>query len=337
MTEKKRSKKIVLAAYYVTATLAILALLELGLAYLYKNPPTKTWVLRAVQDYYVNWEGLMVQRSSACSEYDPEFTYKLLPGKCEFTQREFATTISINSAGFRSSEESLVAPKIIALGDSHTMGWGVSDTENFVALLSRELGTPILNASVPSYGTERELRMLSKLDSSAAEKVLIQYCENDFGENQSFLSNGFNLPVMDQTNYERWASLHRSTRGYFFGKYLEKFFPILAKYSVASEVESDTSQEEADAFMAVLSHYGELLQGKELVVFEMNGFYKKDSKFIEALRRLLSSERYTSYADSIELVDLSPSLNVDHYYRYDDHLRPVGHKVVAKRLLEALM
>ncbi|MCB0336651.1 MAG: hypothetical protein KDD62_10110, partial [Bdellovibrionales bacterium] len=94
--------KLLMACYYVVVIIAILASMEYGLAYLYNHPPEQQWIRRGIQDYFVNWERTQIQRTEACSMYDPAFTYRLRPGVCQFKEREFDTTISINSAGYRS-------------------------------------------------------------------------------------------------------------------------------------------------------------------------------------------------------------------------------------------
>ena len=56
--------------------------------------------------------------------------------------------------------------RVIVLGDSHAMGWGVEDYDTFRQCTGLEFGYETVNLGVSSYGTVRELRRLERaLDS----------------------------------------------------------------------------------------------------------------------------------------------------------------------------
>lgn len=63
--------------------------------------------------------------------------------------REF--TITTNSLGFRGPEPETPKrrPRVLALGESVSMGWGVQDTENWTAWVATDLDIEILNVGIP--------------------------------------------------------------------------------------------------------------------------------------------------------------------------------------------
>ena len=58
--------------------------------------------------------------------------------------------VSTNAAAMRGPMPPSEGPRILALGDSVTFGWGVPDDQTWPALLSERLGLPVLNAGVPA-------------------------------------------------------------------------------------------------------------------------------------------------------------------------------------------
>ena len=70
---------------------------------------------------------------------------------------------------------------LVALGDSITYGQGIPVEDNFVSLLSRRLGMPIVNAGVPGDTTEDVLARLDRdvLDRKATA-VIVFLGGNDF-------------------------------------------------------------------------------------------------------------------------------------------------------------
>lgn len=98
--------------------------------------------------------------------------YRLRPGfDGEFRYPEFRTRVRINSQGLR--EERLLGPagprtrRIIAVGDSFTLGYSVEEKQTWVrrleALLrARDPAWEVINAGVPGYSTWQELSYLEE-------------------------------------------------------------------------------------------------------------------------------------------------------------------------------
>ncbi len=99
--------------------------------------------------------------------------------------------ISINSLGMRDKERSLEKPpgtfRILALGDSHTFGWGVRQEDTWPSVLEIMLSEnnpsrrfEVMNLGVPGYNTVQEVQAFSaRADALNPDMVIINYCNND--------------------------------------------------------------------------------------------------------------------------------------------------------------
>jgi len=128
-------------------------------------------------------------------EGHPTRGYRLAPNfRGEMSTPEYRTAIVTNSLGMR--EDRNVTPahpgvfRVLAIGDSFTMGVGVERDETFLALAERALQArgvrvEILNAGVPGYGTREEVDVLAR-DGLALQPDLVLLCffvGNDFWDN----------------------------------------------------------------------------------------------------------------------------------------------------------
>jgi lysophospholipase L1-like esterase len=121
-------------------------------------------------------------------QYDRELRYVYLPNQKGWIDDGFVT---INSFGFRGSEVAVPKPggrfRIVVLGDSLTVGWGVGDGDTYCAQLERLLrekypdrDLDVVNLGVSGYNTRQEVglleRYLSRLDP---DMVLVGFYTND--------------------------------------------------------------------------------------------------------------------------------------------------------------
>jgi hypothetical protein len=320
----------------MVAAAASLAAAEMGLALLLRRASAFDHVLAAARRYYHTYEVRIAQYLPATARYDPRLTYRLRPGHSVFANREFETVLAVNSLGVRDDEESLVRPAIVVLGDSFAMGWGVGEGRSFPDLIEQRSGRKVLNASVSSYGTAREVLLLDEVDRSALTALVIQYADNDYVENRTFVDAGFHLPVMARAAYEEICQEHARLR-YYPGKYLHRFLPLLLTVDDPAAARATpppaSPAAAAEAFLDVLSYAAPRLAGARIIVFEVNGFALNDSAFIDAVRRRAHERPDLS---RIETVDLSTRLSAAHFLPIDGHLNEAGHAVVAEAVLETL-
>ena len=312
------------------------------------------WSIRLARYPYLNYLRPGLNGRKDCHAYDEILLYRGKPNStCRFSGLEFDTTISHNSFGVRSRESSLISPSTIVIGDSHAMGWGVEEHERFSDLLPTQF-QPVLNLSVSSYGTARELRLLDLYASEypdfyqGAGLVVLQYGVNDFGENsstgsvkyktnrskESFVLGGVYVGYRDLYEAVSPAQV-RQTLNHWYAWTAAK---ISRGMGIPGVIPSDWSYDafaipypgHGDPFVMSFAPYSELLRGKTLAIFVSSdhGFYNK-SAFAHLFARRQQLESALP-GTKIVWIDFS-SVCSDHcYYDFDDHLRPSGHRRLAE-------
>lgn len=300
----------------------------------------------------------IIQYLPECAQWDVELGYGLKPGECVFENTEFSTRYQINSLGLRDSEQALVGPEIIALGDSLTMGWGVEQHEAFPQRLGALTGRKTLNAGVSSYAAVRELRMLDRIERSHAQVLLLQYSSNDFGENSSFAGLTGALPVRDRAEYEEAVRGRGREVVYRFPRYSYRLYTdLLAKPALhrlhavgwpplaASEPsfgynpdwrEPEGRRREVDAFLAALRSSRLDLSPYRLLIFQLDEPDAQRDWFLPLLAETLSSMLEDEIPAHVELLDIGSKLTRGDFFDLDFHLTAAGHEKVAKMLAEAL-
>jgi len=276
------------------------------------------------------------QAQSHCIVFDEVLFYKPRPGKCEFNTIEFSTVLTFDSKGFRQTSSTILRDddrpnrgRIIVLGDSQAMGWGVQDEETFASVLAAEYGFEVFNLGVSSYGTARELLRLQKeFDLQQGDIVVIQYHPNDLGENFAFLKSG-SLPRRSQSDLGLLAhppqeyEILQVTRSIAFSISSKLTEIIRGKLSEILFSDSD-GQNPAEAFLAVIDHFKELAQAR-VVVCEVASSGRATS-FTEDLRRLTEGRMRV----------LEPVWETSDFYRLDDHLNAIGHSKLAYLIAGAI-
>lgn len=330
----------------VFAVLFILAAVEISLILLLNHPPSFTPVLRVLSSYYTDHDRRIIQALPQCAIYDSELAYVLRAGACSFENYDFHTVVSVNSMGLRDDEQSLVAPRIIALGDSFTMGWGVSDQNSFPSLVERSCGLKVLNAGISSYGTVRELKMLERVDTSGVETLLLQYSDNDFDENRLYYERGNRLIVMTRSQFSQVQDQHREQLKYYPGRHLVHFVPFVAdrvgkriRKGVGShtvQARKERSRLDARYFLNALNTIGDLSPEWRIIAFRINGRDKNSTGFSTQVRAALEDGTYSEPIRSLELLEFSQKLTRDNFFVLDDHLSKKGHRLVTGEILRTL-
>ncbi|HIF10229.1 MAG TPA: SGNH/GDSL hydrolase family protein [Sneathiellales bacterium] len=113
---------------------------------------------------------------------DPKLGHVHIPNSLAELQN---VSISINSLGMRGPEPPVSDPenlRILLLGSSITLGWGVAEGKILRALLQEQLGgkTEVLNAGVGNYNAERYVTLYSKrLQKLDPDIIIVHYFVND--------------------------------------------------------------------------------------------------------------------------------------------------------------
>lgn len=146
--------------------------------------------------------------------------------------------IEINSLGMRDKERSVEKSpgtfRILALGDSHTFGWGVGQNETWPSVLEEKLlvkypkrDFEVMNLGVPGYNAVQEVQAFeTKAEALNPDLVIINYCNNDM-DLPNFLANPPD-PFSLSTSY-LWEFINRRIdlfKGNFINPLGLKVMPI---------------------------------------------------------------------------------------------------------------
>jgi hypothetical protein len=332
-------RRVLIAVVLAFQSIVGIVLAEAILAAMYAHPSRHLPLAlrRFLQSEYF-YRRNIVQLDPGRARYDADLLYTLRPGRFTFTNVEYSTVYDVNSLGVRDDEASLTAPEIVVAGDSYAMGWGVRQEEAFPQVIERRTGRRVLNAAVASYGTVREMRLLDRVDMSHATTIVIQYCANDFDENEQFEKHGNrHVPSGEQDWLGAIAQQRRDARYrpfrmvYDSAVYIKRGIEGRTRGGVEPLVLS--AERAAALFLNALWHAPRRdLGGLRLVVLDPDA----NPAFIRALDRLHGGARYPPYIRAMRVVDVSALVTPDVQYVLDDHLTARGHELLADAVIAAI-
>lgn len=274
------------------------------------------------------------QADAGCAVVDEVVGYTAKLGVCKFRNHEFDTELHYTADGWRHPEDPVAdLGKLLILGDSQAMGWGVNFDENFTYLLG-EKGYKVRNYAVSSHATEQQLRLaVSSPFFTEAEVILLQYCENDLGKNKKMLANYLEeekrVFLSQQTDKPISAYQKIANAAAMFMKELSLTSLLQAPVKFLAAIGLDhrlppysrkqTRKHQAH-LLDILQKFPEL-EGKRVLVFYSNGsgkpFYQWEQKL-----------------GGFEFIELG--LGRHHYHKIDDHLTEYGHQYIASKIASAL-
>ena len=318
-----------------------------------------------------------------------------------FARREFRHHVRHNEYGLRGGPIDLTSargrPRVLALGDSFTWGYGVEEDETYCKLLSQSLDIEVLNLGVSGFGTGQELLLLQdSIDRFDASAVVLFFdaatdlrdlvSANRWGHSKPRLglSENGGVEVTDRPEAFAWgagrvADFDREAVA------LHPWFNWLAESStlfnvavahlaagswrvrqalqdagvvgrwVAWDDEESLRHEPGDEIETgwrvldgVLAEMKRLVddRGMQLVVVHLAGKLQVDPpERADTLDLELPSRRLESSCDKLGVlfVDTLADLRVAHlhggakpFYRFDPHLTPAGHSVVAQTITRTI-
>ena len=300
-----------------------------------------TGTLNFLRSYYLDDDRNIIQALPQCAVYDAQLLYTLRPGGCRFSNREFATWLSVNAMGFRQTTQMDGPPRIAVLGDSHAMGWGVEDHETFASLIEQSLGEKVANLSVSSYGTAREFIALSRSKLKSVRTIIIAYSYGDAKENRDYLLHGTRQADIDKFRFLQ----DQQREPYRPFRLLESLvhgapenMRVREEGAPGKEYLLRDLREEAATFIALLRRFEKELNNKTIIVLEVNGYNQNSPRFIqqvctefERVKKSGSDVRF-----SLHTVDVSEILSERSYFVLDDHINAIGHSQVARLLVETI-
>ncbi len=286
------------------------------------------------------------QAQENCVQLDDTLVFKPSISKnCAFENFEFNVTID-HIDGKRvhnTNTKNLDHKRILVLGDSHAMGWGVKNNETFSALLDKHFDSVSFdNMAVSGYGLPREL-IVAQNELSSGENydfILLQYCDNDISEIEYFYKNknldkSYVIPIKEGMPID-------TIKKNFFVKFMKSIFEI-AKHPLfyldqpLKKKELTDPEAHKGMFSAVLQSFLVGNNFPKIVLFPVNGTVEDTSH----LARYLNSEVLMldkEFKSLIYVVDpLSKIGNKSElFFKLDDHLNSKGHRFIAEQLTKPL-
>jgi hypothetical protein len=157
----------------------------------------------------------------------------------------------------------------------------------------------------------------------------------DVVENRPCAESGA-LVILPQRQYRAVVEGHRlQTRYYRFMYVAGAFLGLLALGSPLPDQPPDDVGE-ARAFLDVVRRHGASMEGRTVVVIELDACGQNDRRVVDALRGLLVDGRDASLRDRVTAVDASSTPGPGDYHLLDGHMRAAGHGKLA-RLVAAEM
>jgi len=213
----------------------------------------------------------------------------------------------------------------------------VNQEETFAKQLEKLSNKKTLNAGISSYGTAREVMLLSRLDQSKMKYLIVQYCANDLNENVQYVNNGGKINVS--------AEIERYT-AYLINKERVQYYPFrlvyqlaftlrqfLGSYSATPNAPPDDAaiQSHVNYLVKTLEMSGADFNGVRLIVFPIMENARDSRRFVDALREM-ARQAGLPWLKDMCIVDPS-FLFVDGYaLPYESHFNAAGHAALAAEL-----
>lgn len=267
------------------------------------------------------------------------YVYKMKPGKCRAKNLEYDITMSFDSNGFRNGIRSTDHYDVAVIGDSHAQGAGVADDKSFSYLLESTYHYQTMNLGIGSYATMRELEALATYGSHA-KYVVVQYCDNDFAENEESIrlsKEDFRAQAEKQWNEIRHSYKAGKSRGYMAP--LHNLAVLLWNGSYSSKstwrrtlIDKRPIELEASTFGQIIERYRRLLEGKRLIVIEIASYGANSPRFEDSFGAELNKISGLQY----RIINSARILNYDDYFFFDGHINSRGHRKLAAVLSQEI-
>lgn len=275
-----------------------------------------------------------------CIEFSSaNYVYKMRPGQCRLKNIEYDIIISSDANGFRNGIRASTYYDVAVIGDSFAQGVGVADDQTFSYLLESSYHYKTVNLAISSYATMRELYALDDY-GRGAKYVIVQYCDNDFRENQASLAlsqEDFKSQV--ETQWRDLAATYHQGKSLGYRKPLHDLGVMLIRHSYTSKstwrslgIRERPMEQEAAAFAQIVVRYRPLLEGKRLIIFEAALWGANSPKFAVTFGSELNKISWLSY----KLLNTAHILNYQDYFFLDDHLKVIGHRKLAAALAQEI-
>ena len=261
-------------------------------------------------------------------------------------------TIDYTGIGLR--DDKMENPHIVAVGDSHTFGLAVNESDLWLNILEKKLGKEVLNMGIGNYGLVQEERMINKyVKQINPEIILWQFSPNDYLESYRFENRNINLTWH---NLKQFAINNIAIAKFIWSKFgAIKHDAAVVEYSEHNlsfvfEPYSLLNQADVNAEIIAGENSGKqaigrakkltddsgmrlimiLIPSKEEIYFNLTNNYQMNSM------RNFCKELGLECIDITEEFSRQAGMYKQLYFRKYAHLNPLGNRVVADVLYEEL-
>lgn len=303
-------------------------------------------------------------------EWDEILHYKHRPNVIRYWEGFGNRPIIINEYGqhdysfpVKKGENEL---RILDLGDSITMGHGVTRDETYSKYLEQILADflkiyksiQVINAGVQGYSTFQELEVLKRDLVFKPDIVTVGFCLNDITEpfvvNNNFGGTGLDYHKVTQSsnkilsyflNETGWGRLIQEIRIRKLDAKQEKLAELFDVKKMLLQKDNGKYKTQWDFTLDELTKIYSLCKKNNikviLVIFPYT-FQFADSKLCWAQQLLINHATnmgvtYINLFDSIEPLLNYRTCNIENLFLDQDHFTPVGHQLVAKELSRAII
>jgi hypothetical protein len=293
------------------------------------------------------------------------FGFRLAPGiDLRMRGPEYDVDVRTNSLGMRDDEPGPKdRPRVLLLGDSFAMGYGVERGQLFADLLEKDLGIDVEDAGTGGYEIVQQPRVLAELGPKLKPDLVVYalYLGNDLSQNDEWevradgtLHNKVReYPVRQKSEWKLAALARNLVYGVRKGRSEKEgeWLPFegylgLCEKDLGDEARKDYA--DADAQLGLLQAEASR-QGAPLLVVMLPYRSMVEREAFDSLATKVPglAERYDLARPAVEIsarmdargldhADASPALRAEHersgeelFYPIDGHLTAAGHRVVA--------
>ena len=149
------------------------------------------------------------------------------PSKSIMTNGHFKEYIFIDKNGFRinSSEENIINPKIITIGDSQTFGHGIPNADTWPSLLAKSTGLSVGNLGVFGYEMRNYDYLITNLVKNFKPKYLI------YGMTDNDVCS-FDTPRTSEMEYKKFLELANQSHFQAIIKDPRNYFRFYSKINI---------------------------------------------------------------------------------------------------------
>lgn len=286
--------------------------------------------LRLINSDMRNYDIEMWKYAKALKTQDPVLGHVHKKNKESTLQN---VKIKLNSLGMRSPEPNADKKKILFLGSSISLGWGIENKESFAEIVNTRLrdeglNYQVLNASVGNYNTFRYVEnFLRNQTSIDPEIIVINYFVND-AEMLPIGSGNFLLK-----NSELAASLTIAIK-----KMLANKGGSLQEHYNALYDPDNEGYQIMERSLAKLAQYAKSNEIKVYLVMIPDIHFLQDYPFLHVHNKMKTISNNYGF-EFIDLFDTLENINFDQLQIIpgDSHPNEYGHKLIGNKLSEVLI